>query len=245
MKKIFVSILALLSTVAIAATTVPPQLISPSGSTAGQAVVSNGPSSAPTWQAVPVTAVTGVLPIANGGTNASTAPTALSNLGAAALAGAVFTGAITPSQTLGIVGTTTNNNANAGSVGELVINTAAAVSASSGVAGNCTSISLTPGDWEVTGMLATFPAGGTTTSFVLGGISSTSATFGTINPGPPAVSNAFLHSSAIPAGFQYNATVPSTRFLLSATTTVYLVHQVTFAGSTMQVGCSLRARRVR
>lgn len=245
MKKLFASILALFAGAAIAATTVPPQLISPTGSTAGQAVVSNGPSSAPTWQAVPVTAVTGILPIANGGTNASTAPTALSNLGAAALAGAVFTGAITPNQTLGIVGTTTNNNANAGSVGEFVSNTATGVAASSGVTANCTSISLTAGDWEVSGMLATFPAGGTTTSFVIGGISTTSATFATLNPGPPSMGNFFLHSSAVPAGAQYNAVVPDFRVSLTATTTVYLVHQVTFAVSTMQVGCSLRARRVR
>ena len=39
-----------LSALAVAANTVPPQLISPRGSTSGQAVVSNGPTSPPTWQ---------------------------------------------------------------------------------------------------------------------------------------------------------------------------------------------------
>lgn len=93
MKKTLAAILALgAALLAQAATTVPPQLINPAGSTAGQAIVSNGPSSAPTWKAVPLSGVTGVLPIANGGTNASTAAAALSNLGGAALTGATFTG---------------------------------------------------------------------------------------------------------------------------------------------------------
>lgn len=75
-----------------AATLSPVQLLSPAGSTAGQTIVSTGPSTAPGWAAVPLTGVTGVLPIANGGTNASTASAALSNLGGAALTGATFTG---------------------------------------------------------------------------------------------------------------------------------------------------------
>lgn len=95
MRKFLALAAALFCAVASAATTTPIQLLSPAGSTSGQAIVSNGPSSAPTWQAVPMTGVTGVLPIANGGTNASTASAALSNLGGAALAGAAFTGDVT------------------------------------------------------------------------------------------------------------------------------------------------------
>lgn len=52
MRKLFASILALFAGAAIAATTTPVQLLSPTGSTAGQAIVSNGSSSAPTWQTV-------------------------------------------------------------------------------------------------------------------------------------------------------------------------------------------------
>jgi hypothetical protein len=57
------------------------------------------------------------------------------------------TGTITPSQTAGIVGTTTNNNANAGSVGEQIIsNKLTNVAMTSAVLVNVTSISLTAGD---------------------------------------------------------------------------------------------------
>lgn len=53
--------------------------------TSGQVLTSNG-ASAPTWAAVPTvnlaTGVTGTLPIANGGTNATTASAALTSLGA-------------------------------------------------------------------------------------------------------------------------------------------------------------------
>lgn len=310
MRKLIAVFLALFAGATMAATTTPVQLLSPTGSTAGQAIVSSGPSAVPTWGAVSSSALAPIAanrvlgnftgssaaPAAFAVPSCSTANSALQyttstglscgtafaltsgNLSqfasttSAQLAGvlsdetgtgvAVFsasptftgtvnaaaltaTGAITPSQTAGIVGTTTNNNANSGSVGEFVVNTGTGVAVSSGVAANCTSISLTAGDWEVSGMLATFPAGGTTTSIIVGGISTASATFQNVTAGPPAVINGFIHSSAVPAGSQYNATVPETRVSVASTTNVYLVHQVTFAVSTMQVGCQIRARRVR
>lgn len=49
MKKIIGALLALFSAVAFGATTVPIQLINPTGSTSGQAIVSTGASSAPAW----------------------------------------------------------------------------------------------------------------------------------------------------------------------------------------------------
>lgn len=58
MKRIFASALAALTSIAaLAATTTPVQLLNPSGSTAGQAIVSNGPSSAPMWGNVTATAL--------------------------------------------------------------------------------------------------------------------------------------------------------------------------------------------
>ncbi|WP_147394045.1 hypothetical protein [Paraburkholderia sp. BL23I1N1] len=51
-----------------ATTTVPVQLLNTSGSSSGQAIISTGPSSAAGWANVPGTALTGIVPVANGGT---------------------------------------------------------------------------------------------------------------------------------------------------------------------------------
>lgn len=96
MKRIL-ALLAVLPLLVFAQTKTPVQLLNPAGSTAGQAIVSTGPSSEPGWAAVPLTGVTGVLPIANGGTNATTAANARTNLGAAPTASPTFTGTVTTS----------------------------------------------------------------------------------------------------------------------------------------------------
>lgn len=72
---------ATLSWCAQATTLSPIQLLSPSGSTSGQAIVSAGPSSAPAWGNISAAALTGVVPVANGGTNSSSAGgTSLDNI---------------------------------------------------------------------------------------------------------------------------------------------------------------------
>lgn len=239
MKRFLIAAIAAFSSLtALAATTTPISLLSPTGSTSGQVIKSNGPSSAPTWATPSVGTVTGVLPIANGGTNASTAATALSNLGGAALTGATFTGAITPSQTAGIVGTTTNNNANAGSVGEYQSQTSSPAGATSGAAGNVASLTLSAGDWDVTGTILFAGAASTTTSEVVAGLSTTSATFGTVG--------SYTMLFPVGAAGQSNAiATPVMRFSLSAPTTVYLVGLSVFATSTLNYSGLLRARRVR
>jgi len=151
------------------------------------------------------------------------------------------TGTITPSQTAGIVGTTTNNNANAGSFGEFASSSTATQSATSNTPLNAASVSLTAGDWDVTGLIQTNPAGTTTTSSTVAGISTTSATFGTISGG---FTNATVTNGAT-AGVNLNTAAPTTRISLSGTTTVFLVAQVGFAVSTLTVSGFIRARRVR
>jgi hypothetical protein len=184
----------------------------------------------------------GVLSDETGGSGVAVFNASPTFTGTVNVAALTATGAITPSQTVGIVGTTTNNNANAGAFGEYSSAFTASVAASSGVNQNCTSLSLTAGDWDVTGILATFPAGGTTTSIITVGISTTSAAFQTISGG---LANVSLHTSAVTAGNQMNLIAPLTRISIASTTTVYLVSAVTFASSTMSVGCQIRARRVR
>jgi len=73
------ALLALLSLGALGATTVPVQLLNPTGSTSGQTVVSNGPSSAPTWGSVPL-----------GGLSSIAANTVLANATASSAAPAAF-----------------------------------------------------------------------------------------------------------------------------------------------------------
>jgi hypothetical protein len=82
MKKIFAAVLAALCSTAIFATTLSPiTLLNPAGSTSGQAIVSTGASSAPAWGNVSISTLTGVVPVAKGGTNAASASgTALDNI---------------------------------------------------------------------------------------------------------------------------------------------------------------------
>lgn len=61
----------------------------------GSALISGGVTTAPAWGKIGLTThVSGILPIANGGTNASTASAALANLNGADLSGATFVGTV-------------------------------------------------------------------------------------------------------------------------------------------------------
>ncbi len=144
---------------------------------------------------------------------------------------------ITPSSTNGIVGTTTNDNANAGSIGEYITASATAVSASSGVSLNVTSVSLTAGDWDVQGLVASAPAGSTVVQAVLASSSSTSATIAATPFRTQVTQNM--------TGTYFAAPIPIARYSLSATTTIYLVANVTFTTSTLSCEGFIRARRVR
>lgn len=68
MKKLLLAaILLSLSSVLFAATLVPVQLLNPTGSSSGQAIVSTGSSSAPAWGSVSASAISGVLTVPQGG----------------------------------------------------------------------------------------------------------------------------------------------------------------------------------
>lgn len=148
------------------------------------------------------------------------------------------TGTFTPSSTNGIVGTTTNDNANAGSVGEYLTNTTSGTSLTNNVTANATSVSLTAGDWDVTGT-AVFIAGATTTIQALDiGVNTTSATLG----GLGTANNYILPFTT---GTTSSVSAPVVRITLTTTTTVFLVVAAGFGVSTMTVNGLIRARRVR
>jgi hypothetical protein len=144
-----------------------------------------------------------------------------------------------PSQTNGIVGTTTNNNANAGSVGEYVSNTTSGTALTTGIAVNATSVSLTAGDWDVTGV-ANFSFGASSVVTALNvGISTTSATFS----GLGTFTTFSIQQPATGQGETFST--PPVRVSLSSTTTVYVPAFANFTVSTGSVSGFIRARRVR
>jgi hypothetical protein len=144
-----------------------------------------------------------------------------------------------------LAGTTTNDNAAAGKVGEYIesdIALGSAISLTTNVAANITSISLTAGDWDVSA-IGRIHSNNASTSFT-NGIASISQVSATLNASDAA-------SVATPAtvpgnGVNYCALgVPPTRITLSATTTVYLVSRSAFTVSTAQAYGKISARRAR
>jgi hypothetical protein len=159
---------------------------------------------------------------------------------------ATFNGniAFTSTSTQGIVGTTTNDSAATGNVGqytESVISTPASAPTSAQW-GDLTSISLTAGDWDVTAIATCILNGGTATVRPQVGISTTSGNSAT---GLIDGSN-WVWAPASPASTaNASAAVPSYRMSLSGTTTVYLKVQFGYSAGTPQFQGRLSARRVR
>lgn len=139
----------------------------------------------------------------------------------------------------GIVGTTTNDNAAAGKVGEEVesiVLAGSSISLSNATAANVTTISLTAGDWDVFGNVTVqFSLSSTA---VIAWISTTSAV-----PPDQALRNQLVYTAASIAFVA--AAVPSTRLSLSGTTTVYLSALANFSTGTGLAAGKIFARRAR
>jgi hypothetical protein len=140
-------------------------------------------------------------------------------------------------------GVSNGSDAAAGQVGEYVSSTrtqGAAIGMTSSVALNVTSISLTAGDWDVSGVAATANPGSTVTSVASASISTTS---GTMAVAPDGGYVQFAPGSN-PGTAQLLAT-GTTRISVSGLTTVYLVINCAFSVSTLNTYGILRARRIR
>jgi len=294
------AILALFSASAFAQT-VPPQLISPAGSTAGQAIVSNGPAVPPTWGAVSSGSLAPIAAnrVLGNFTGASTAPSAfvvpscstansalqfttntglscgttfaltggtlgqfasttsaqlatvLTNetgtgsvvfsdtptfTGTVNVAALTATGAITPSQTAGIVGTTTNNSANAGAWGEYGSNQNTSLALTNSVLATATSLTLGGGDYTVGGSCTFSPAGSTVVNTLSAGVAT-----GASLPAAPD----YVQINNQGTGTTVAVPVPTQRFSLATTTTLNLNVVAGFSVSTLTVVCKIWYRRAR
>lgn len=142
----------------------------------------------------------------------------------------------------GIVGVTTNNNADAGVVGEYQEDTeAVGVSLSTGTPANVCSISLSAGDWSINGAVQFNTLSGTTGTEQIACINTVSAALPTIG----AENNYKSTFESIPTS-STSLQVGEYRLSVSGTTTIYLIARSTFSGgSGVDALGQINARRVR
>ncbi|WP_155774358.1 beta strand repeat-containing protein [Burkholderia pseudomultivorans] len=154
-----------------------------------------------------------------------------------------FGGLIQPVSSIGIQGTTAGDNAQAGSIGEhpsSSVSSGSAVALTTATPANITSLSLSAGDWQVCGSIATNPNASTIQTVIEGGVSATSATL------PPVTSGALaLLNLTFATGAGQSFPVGCTRANITATTTYYLVMLSNFSGSTNSGYGTIWATRMR
>jgi hypothetical protein len=141
-------------------------------------------------------------------------------------------------------GETSTGNATAGNIGEYIeasVASGSAVALTTNVAKTVTSITLTAGDWDVTGHVAFTSTGTTSFTIVAGSLSLTTDTSSsTLGRWNQTVSAAF-----VPAGVPISTVMGPSRFSVSGSTTVFLVAFATFTVSTSGAYGLIRARRIR
>jgi hypothetical protein len=137
------------------------------------------------------------------------------------------------------LGTTTNNNAAAGNIGEYIsaqILSASAIALTSNTVTNITSISLTAGDWDVGGNIYFAPTG--LLFWAIGSIGTVTATLE-----DHALSTVLSPQSV--SGVEMSGAITTQRLSLASTTTVYLVAEASVNTGTVKGGGLIWARRVR
>ena len=154
---------------------------------------------------------------------------------------------ITFSSTSGIIGTTTNDSAASGSVGQVissVITSGSPVSLTSGMGADITSISLAAGDYIIWGNVSFLGNVSTLGAYLIGWMNTTSVTptdsslYGGVDLGSPGL--AISANSTI-----YGVNVPQRRLSLAAPATLYLSCQAGFTVSTLGAFGGIYALRIR
>lgn len=142
-----------------------------------------------------------------------------------------------------LAGVTTNSNAAAGNIGEYISSSIAvgsAVSLTTAVGANVTSISLTAGDWDVWGVVMFTENVATVVTQTFGSINTTSATYG----GQPNGGGSATWAGSV-TGAPTSLGGLKMRQSLATTTTLYLNAQAAFTTNTMAAYGFIGARRIR
>jgi hypothetical protein len=132
-------------------------------------------------------------------------------------------------------GVATSSNATAGNIGEFIVNNTTdftAVAMANATPATATTASLTAGDWDVWGSFG----------FIVGAATTPTAAFPSqVGNTAYVILNNVWNTGISPGIFSTGAM----RLSLAVSTTVQLITQATFGGSTMSVGGTLMARRRR
>jgi hypothetical protein len=148
------------------------------------------------------------------------------------------TNTISPSTTFGIVGTTLADAANAGSVGEIMTRSTVATGIVSATPTNVNAITLSAGDWDVSGVCQFAPAATTIPSQLYCGISQIS--------GSIVVTGQYVGASFTGGtGVNQTQASPTVQINVSGPTQVFLVMEAIFSVSTANSISFMRARRIR
>lgn len=141
----------------------------------------------------------------------------------------------------GMVGTTTNDSAVAGRIGEFVetvVQTIVPVSLATGVAKDMATISLTAGDWDVSASIISVPQSSTVTASIQAGINTTANTL-------PALELQQINGVISTPQSTASVALPRQRYSLASTTTVRAIVSIVFSAGTCSAAGFINARRVR
>jgi hypothetical protein len=129
-------------------------------------------------------------------------------------------------------------------IGDIVSSTVlsgSAVSLTTNTVADITAISVTPGDWDLSGSVIFLPAATTNIVSIFGSVSATSVTLD-VTPGSVDTIN-FGSSGIVTGNNGLTASTLNVRITPTTTTTYYLVAKSSFTVSTMQAYGIIRARR--
>lgn len=209
--------------------------------TAGQSIQSNA-GSAPTWVNVPsaILATTSTW-TANQTFSSATATNFLATASTITRINSttIVASSVAPTS---LIGTTTNNNGLVGAVGEYIegVNSNIINLGTSDVYINCSTVTLTAGDWDLT-FYGVWILNGAVVSEIRGGIS-VDITANSFSDAGNAT-NLFINTIAFTN--QTRGVVPAYRVSLSATTSYYSKMRATYSGGPPQTQCRMSARRMR